>query len=115
MQKEQRLVFYQEHLELIRNYEAVFAVSDYYAIELLRFLTAQGIRIPEDMMMIGFDDTPICEMSSPTLTSVRQDVSMRAQIAVQKLKELKERQEIATEIILPVQLIERESTKKSGK
>ena len=61
--------------------------------------------------MAGFDDTPVCRMMSPTLTSVRQDVSLRARIAMQKLKELKNGQKTETEVMLPVTLVERESTK----
>ena len=81
MQKEKRLAYYQEHLKQIQEYEAIFAVSDSYAIELMHFLAVQGIRVPEDMMVIGFDDMPICRTNTPTLTSVRQDVKRRAQIA----------------------------------
>ncbi|MDO4463535.1 MAG: hypothetical protein Q4C57_03175 [Bacillota bacterium] len=40
----------------------------------------------------------------------KQDVAMRAEIAVQKLRELKEKKEIETTVMLPVTLIEREST-----
>lgn len=111
MQKEKRLAYYQEHLKQIQEYEAIFAVSDSYAIELMHFLAVQGIRVPEDMMVIGFDDMPICRTNTPTLTSVRQDVKRRAQIAIQKLKELKEKRESETEMVIPVQLIERESTR----
>lgn len=112
MQKEKRMEFYMENLDKIRSYSAVFAVSDYYAIDLMRFLMGLGIRIPEDISIAGFDDTHMCEMISPTLTSVRQDVSMRAEIAVKKLRELKEKRETETTIRLPVKLIERDSTGK---
>ena len=111
MQKEKRLAYYQEHLKQIQEYEAIFAVSDSYAIELMHFLAVQGIRVPEDMMVIGFDDMPICRTNTPTLTSVRQDVKRRAQIAIHNLKELKEKRESETEMVIPVQLIERESTR----
>lgn len=110
MQKEKRMEFYREHLDTIRVYPGIFAVSDFYAVELMRFLMGHGIRIPEDISIVGFDDTRMCEMVSPTLTSVRQDVFMRARIAVKKLRELNEKIETETEIRLPVKLIEREST-----
>ena len=58
----------------------------------------------------GFDDTPLCEQVSPTLTSVKQDVALRAKIAIEKLKELKEHKETETSIMLPVCLVVREST-----
>ena len=50
-----------------------------------------GIRVPEDISVAGFDDTPICEMLRPALTTVRQDGALRAGLAVEKLRELKRR------------------------
>lgn len=112
MHKEERWNFYSQQIEKFRSVSAVFAVSDYYAIDLIRFLKESGIRVPEDLSVAGFDDIPMCEMISPTLTTVKQDNAMRARIAIQKLQEMKANKENATEIILPVTLVERASTKK---
>ena len=112
MHRQQRWQFYMEHLEQIRSVSAVFAVSDYYAIDLIRFLSEQGIRVPEDLSVAGFDDSPLCEMISPTLTTVRQDGALRAKLAIQKLHELKQADKIETEMKLPVRLILRGSTRK---
>ena len=111
MQKEERRHFYLENLEKLRSYSAVFAVSDYYAIELMHFLQEQGIAVPDQISIVGFDDTPMCGLVSPTLTSVRQDVAMRAKIALEKLRELKEKKVAEATIKLPVTLVERESSK----
>lgn len=110
MAKEQRWQFYRKHLKEMRSYSAVFAVSDYYAIDLIQFLGEQGIRVPQDISVAGFDDTPMCELVSPKLTSVRQDVALRAQIAIWKLKELREKKEVEMTVRLPVKLVKREST-----
>ena len=64
-----------------------------------------GIRVPEDISVAGFDDTPICEMLRPALTTVR-----HAGLAVEKLRELKEGRPVETEIMLPVSLVVRNST-----
>ena len=85
-------------------------MSDAYAVELIGFLAEQGIRVPEDISVAGFDDTPICEMLRPALTTVRQDGTLRAGLAVEKLHELKEGRPVETEIILPVSLVVRNST-----
>lgn len=111
MHKEARWKFYEENLHRLRGVTAVFAVSDHYAIDLIRFLNAHGISVPEDISVAGFDDTPMCQMVAPTLTSVRQDVALRAKIAVEKLRELKESKAAETEVKLPVTLIERGSTR----
>lgn len=110
MKKSERLSFFCENLQRIKRYSAIFAVSDYYAIELIHFLNKQGISVPEEISVAGFDDTPMCSMVCPALTSVRQDLSLRAKIAVEKLRELKEKKITETKIVLPVKLIEREST-----
>ena len=110
MQKLEREEYYREHLEEIRGYTAIFAASDYYAADILHFLQKNKIRVPEEISIAGFDDTPLCEQVSPTLTSVKQDVALRAKIAIEKLRELKEHKETETSIMLPVSLVEREST-----
>ena len=110
MQKQEREDYYLKNLSRLRSYSAIFAVSYFYAVEMIHFLTKQGISVPGDISVAGFDDTPMCNLVSPTLTSVKQDVAIRAEIAVQKLRELKEKKEIETTVMLPVTLIEREST-----
>lgn len=111
MKKSERLEFYHKNLDSLRKYTAVFAVSDFYAIEFMHFLQENGISVPDEISVAGFDDTPMCTIVSPTLTSVKQDMSLRAKIAVEKLRELKERKEAEITIMLPVTLIERKSTK----
>lgn len=110
MQKRQRWEFYRAHLNRFEQVSAVFAVSDYYAIDLMQFLTEQGFSVPGDISIAGFDDTPVCTMVHPALTTVKQDGVLRAKIAVEKLRELREGTPTATEIRLPVSLVVREST-----
>lgn len=112
MHKGERWKYYHSIMDKIRSVTAVFAVSDYYAIDLIRFLNEQKIRVPEDISVAGFDDIPLCEMISPALTTVKQDGAMRAKIAITKLRELREQKDIETEIMLPVTLVERASTRK---
>lgn len=110
MQKEERRKFYLEHLEKLMKYTAVFAVSDYYAIDLIQFLMEQGISVPEQISVAGFDDTPMCTMISPAVTSVRQDGALRARAAMEKLRALNAKEKIETVITLPVTLMIRSST-----
>ncbi len=111
MHKEERREYYLQNLHTLRSVTAIFAVSDYYAIDLMRFLYENGIRVPNDISIAGFDDIPMCEMVCPTLTTVRQDGAMRAKIAISKLSELRENKETETSIMLPVTLVERASTR----
>ena len=110
MKKEERWQFYIQHLEKIKSVTAIFAVSDYYAIDLMSFLNGQGISVPKDISLAGFDDIPVCQMINPPLTTIKQDNHLRAKLAVEKLKDLKENKETGTEIILQVSLVVRKST-----
>ena len=110
MQKEERRRFYEEKLEILRSYSAVFAVSDYYALDLIQFLYEHGVSVPGEISVAGFDDTPMCNMVMPTLTSVRQDLALRAKIAMEKLTELREKRESEVSMKLPVTMVVREST-----
>lgn len=114
MTKKERWQFYEKELPRFRRCSAVFAMSDYYAIDLMHFLQKQGISVPEDLALAGFDDIPLCEMVYPSLTTIKQDNMQRARIAIAKLRELKESGEVETSITLPVTLIQRESTEKPG-
>ena len=48
---------------------AVFAVSEHYALEFMRFLQGQGIRVPEDVQIFGFDDTLASRIAAVGLCS----------------------------------------------
>ncbi|WP_244365711.1 LacI family DNA-binding transcriptional regulator [Micromonospora echinofusca] len=52
---------------------AVFCANDHQALGLLRALHQHGVRVPEDISVVGFDDIPEAEYFSPPLTTVRQD------------------------------------------
>lgn len=111
MTRNERRRFYRDNLEKFKSVTAVFAVSDYYAIDLIQFLQEQNIRVPEDISVAGFDDSPLCEKVYPTLTAVKQDGKKRAELAIFILQELKEGKGEGQTITLPVTLVERQSTR----
>lgn len=111
MHQTERQRFYQEHLRFLQQYTAVFAVSDHYAVDLIRFLGSQNLSVPGQISVASFDDTPICSQMIPALTSVRQDNSLRARLALEHLRGLKAGTESGSTIKLPVTLIVRESTR----
>lgn len=110
MHKAERRAFYLRQTEQLRAVTAVFAVSDYYALDLIQFLREQGISVPGELSVGGFDDIPLCEMLYPPLTTVRQDGMLRAKLALEKLRELKSGEAVGEVITLPVSLVERGST-----
>lgn len=110
MQKRERDRYYREHFAQLRGYSAVFAASDYYAVDLIRFLQSAGVKIPDDISVVGFDDSAICEQVVPSLTSVRQDYKARAQMAVRLLKRMREQPDFTGDFTIPVRLVERSSS-----
>ena len=69
------------------------------------------MKVPDQISVAGFDDTPMSRMFYPALTTVKQDGALRAKIALEKLRDLKEGNMIQTQVRLPVSLVVRFSTK----
>jgi DNA-binding LacI/PurR family transcriptional regulator len=67
---------------------AVFCANDHQALGLLRALHQRGVRVPEDVSVVGFDDIPEAEYFSPPLTTVRQDFDEVGRRCVAALLEL---------------------------
>ena len=77
----------------------------------MRFLQAKGMRIPEDVQIIGFDDIAASCESVPALTTIHQDAAQRAKTAITCLEAMRGGSVCDTRVVLPVTLICRESTR----
>ncbi|EED2268522.1 LacI family transcriptional regulator [Listeria monocytogenes] len=90
----------------VTTMDGIFAINDNIALELLNLLPTIGKKIPTDIKVIGFDDTPQCNYTVPELSSVKQNIPKIAQITVDNLitiiKNPKQKKRI-TEIV-PVEL-----------
>ena len=100
-----------EHLGKIKKYSAVFAVSDYYAMDFMQFLKSVEVSVPEDISVIGFDNVRESEKFVPALTTIKQDSRQRAALAVNILNQLRNGDCRDTNVVLPVTLIERDSVR----
>lgn len=65
--------------------DAIFAANDLMAIGALKVLHRRGIRVPEDVALIGFDDIPLAAVVEPELSTVRQPVDVMGRLAVDLL------------------------------
>lgn len=65
--------------------DAIFAASDVMAIAAMTELESQGLRVPEDVAVVGFDDLPAARELTPPLTTVRQSVPLLASEALNML------------------------------
>ncbi len=66
-------------------FDAVFAASDLIAIGALHAFHERGLRIPEDVAIIGFDDIPAARIATPALTTVVQDTIRAGELLVEAL------------------------------
>jgi len=89
---------------------AIFAANDQMALGLIHGLTDRGLRVPQDISIVGFDDLPDSRHFLPPLTTVRQDFSALGLLALQLLiSAIEGAPTPGTEMIEP-RLIVREST-----
>ncbi|MFP5390273.1 MAG: LacI family DNA-binding transcriptional regulator [Gammaproteobacteria bacterium] len=92
------------------TFSAVFAANDLSAYGARLCMYRKGIRVPDDISLIGFDDLPGSEYTTPPLTTVRQPLYDIGRIATQALLHLIEG-ETVSEDIPPLQLVVRETTR----
>ena len=100
----------QQLLRLRRKPTAIFACDDAAAVGAIRALKDAGLRVPQDIAIVGYDDTPFASTVQPPLTTVRLPVYDMAATATRMLVELVEGREPAPrQVVMPVTLIVRES------
>lgn len=74
------------HMATIRSkVDGIAAASDLIAMHAVRALADQGIRVPDDVPVTGFDDLPLAEQTIPRLTTISQSVPQGARTMVQSL------------------------------
>lgn len=89
---------------------AVFAANDQMALGLIHGLTERGIRVPEDISVVGFDDLPDARHFLPPLTTVRQDFAELGALTLRLIIEAIEGDEGTEHEMIQPTLIVREST-----
>jgi DNA-binding LacI/PurR family transcriptional regulator len=100
----------QEWLSQDLAFDGVFATSDVAAITLISALNARGIDVPRDVKVVGYDDIDMAGHVFPSLTSIRQPTKLAGHALVSLLNEAQAGMPKRS-VILPTELIERESTR----
>ena len=91
------------------GFDAVFAASDLIAIGAMRALTESGLRVPEDVSVVGFDDIPMARFANPALTTVFQNTTRAGELLVEALLRQIRDEPIESQMI-PASLIVRKSS-----
>jgi DNA-binding LacI/PurR family transcriptional regulator len=99
----------QEVLDAHPEITAILAETDMLAFGAQRLAHERGLSIPGDLSLVGFDDIPPAARNEPPLTTVRQPLAEKGQVAYELLQELLAG-EAPRNVMLPVELVVRDST-----
>ena len=95
------------------RFDAICAASDLIAIGAMKALSAQGLQVPDDVLVTGFDDIPLAAFVNPSLTTVQQDTKVAGTILVETLLKLIHKEPVDNQVV-PVSLMVRQSTDRSS-
>jgi DNA-binding LacI/PurR family transcriptional regulator len=91
--------------------DAVFAANDLMGAGALAVLAEAGRRVPEDVAVVGFDDSPVARTTRPALSSVRQSLDvMGRELVTLLLADIEDPEDVARKVVLAVELVVRESS-----
>ena len=90
--------------------DGVFASSDVIGAYVLQACADLGIKVPEQLKIVGFDDVNIAQFTSPGLTTIHQPVEQMAELAVAAIAQIDEGKVVPTKTVFPVTLVERGTT-----
>jgi LacI family transcriptional regulator len=106
--------FAKELLSRQKPFTALFAYNDISAIGAIRAIQEKGLRVPQDISVMGFDDIPGAAFYSPSLTTVRQPLNRMGEVAAQSLLDrIEGKRDYPAEIAIEPEFVVRESTAKA--
>ncbi|MBX9136440.1 MULTISPECIES: LacI family DNA-binding transcriptional regulator [unclassified Clostridium] len=95
----------------VKEIDGIFASSDLIAAQVIQVCNELNIRIPQDIKLVGFDDVEISKLTTPTITTIHQPIKEMSKLAVELIDTKYTNVEIDKQIIVPVELVVRNSTK----
>src|SRR3954468_16597163 len=97
-------------LDLPERPTAIFAFNDELAVSVMRAARERGLRVPDDVSVVGFDDSEKARITTPGLTSVRQPLAEMGRMAVTLLLQMLENDRVeGVSVELAIRLVERDS------
>jgi DNA-binding LacI/PurR family transcriptional regulator len=91
--------------------DGVFAASDSMADAAIRVIRDSGRRVPQDVAVVGFDDSPVALLTRPTLSTIRQPtIAMGREMARLVLERIGHPDEAARQVVFATELVVRESS-----
>lgn len=87
------------------NIDGIFTITDEQAIDIIERLNEFGIKVPEDVQVIGYDGIKVSKNDKIKISTIRQPIELIAEKSVEALVKLIEEKDVDGEIILPVKFI----------
>ena len=99
-----------ELLDRFPDLTAIYAASDEMAVGVIAAAFERGIRVPDGLSVVGYDDLPIAEMTTPPLTTIHQPLyKMGFKAASMLLDHIHGREELLSSVVFPHTIVERGS------
>ena len=89
--------------------DGIFASSDLIAAQVLQRLYAMGKRVPEDIKVIGFDDTVIAGITTPSITTIHQPIEEMSELSIAYIDRRRKGEMVPNVTTMPVSLVVRGS------
>lgn len=109
------LAMTEELLRIYPDVDGIIACNDVVALSTYKVLYRQNISVPDQVQLIGFDDIMWSNLFTPALTTISQPIQDIATKAVELIIDINNYEGKGAEIVYPVELIVRETTKKKGR
>jgi DNA-binding LacI/PurR family transcriptional regulator len=93
----------------LREFDAIFAGNDDAAVGIMTALGEAGIRVPEDVSVVGFDDFRLAPFLQPPLTTVRAPTEKAGRAAAEQLSKLFKKEPVEQRILLATEIVLRRS------
>jgi len=100
----------QRLLSLKKRPTAVFCVNDFVAIGAIKTAVDQGVNVPNDISVVGFDDIPLSHHFIPEITTVSQEAHELGRTAIQVLQKLMNHEKVKKHTIIEPKLLQRQSS-----
>lgn len=94
----------------IPDVDGIFTSNDVIAAQIIRSCGKRGVRVPEDVKVVGYDDVDMAAFYSPSITTVRQPIDDICKYAIESIAAQAQGRSFPVGMTFPVTLIEREST-----
>ena len=95
----------------ICEYDGIFASSDVHAVVILKKLRELGVRVPEQVQLIGYDGLRVLNVGDYAVSSIAQPVRRMAMSCVDVLLKLIEKKPVGDSVILPVKFVDGGTTR----